>query len=154
VPVSTPPAPSFVTFVVCVGFENGSPGVASVALRATWTCCVLPDGVVVVSSNGIGARMPQRGSAPTTCWVTVPSAAVSVRLPSGCTSSVVVSPLGSVIVRLRSPPGIASVRKVVSRPSPLVTLTSVESVVSVRWNCWTRPVELVSWLTRPRLSYS
>jgi hypothetical protein len=62
--------------------ENGSPGWESATSWVRVTLRVRPEGVLVVTSAGIGARIPQRASGPDVAVVTVPSGPVMVVTPS------------------------------------------------------------------------
>ncbi len=82
---------------------SGSAGSESVTRRAVVAVNVSPPGVVSVTCRVSGARMPKRGSAPSTTLVLVPSGVVVVVVPSLASVLVTVSPLGAVTLR-RVPP--------------------------------------------------
>ena len=65
-----------------VSIENGSAGLVSSTSRLRSITFARPDGVVLTTFVGMGARMPQRGSGPSVVSVVVPLAAVIRVVPS------------------------------------------------------------------------
>lgn len=83
-----------------------SAGLLNTAVCALDTVSVGPPGTTMFSDFAIGDCSPNRGSGPRSTLLTVPSGAVSLRVPASKSSSFnAIVPSGAVIVRLRMLPG-------------------------------------------------
>ena len=102
--------PLITSWSVWVVRLSGSEAFDSVAVRVVVSVEVSPVGSLTDKLLVIGACMPKRGSGPGIVVVTVPSGAVTVRLPSALITTSVLNPAASVLTWCLAPDGRVSVR--------------------------------------------